>query len=68
MAVPNSTHELHSTLLVLHAKFSKRQATEENEYLITELRNGINDVKQIIDVFKDFIGNRPPAGENTVHP
>lgn len=46
-------------LLTLHAKFSKRQATEENEYLITELRNGITDVTQIIVAFKDFIDSSP---------
>ena len=54
-----SLSELHRELLVLHAKYSKRQATEENEYLITELRNGINDVTQIIVAFKDFIVDTP---------
>jgi hypothetical protein len=54
-ALADLLHEL----LVLHAKFSKRQASEEKEYLVTELRNGIADVTQIIVAFKDFIGNSP---------
>ena len=47
--------ELRDILLEFHAKYSKREITEMNEYYVTELRSGIDDVTQIIVAFKDFI-------------
>ncbi len=55
VACVGALSELRGALLHLHVRFSKRKATEENEYCITQLRNGINDVTQIIVAFKDFI-------------
>lgn len=47
---------LRSVLLAQYSKYTKRQVTEDNEYCIAELRNGITEVTQIIVAFKDFIG------------
>lgn len=54
---------LRSVLLVQYAKYSKRQVTEDNEYCIAELRNGIAEVTQIIVAFKDFIGTSTPVSK-----
>jgi hypothetical protein len=60
VASVSALSELRTTLLALHAKYSKRQNTEQNEYYVTELRSGIDDVTQIIVAFKDFIGSSLP--------
>lgn len=63
VASVSALSELRTTLLALHAKYAQRQNTELNEYYVTELRNGINDVTQIIVAFKDFIGNSLPMAK-----
>ena len=47
---------LRVSLLEYHAKLLKRRAGEENEFCVSELRNGIDEVTQIIIAFQDFIG------------
>jgi predicted phosphodiesterase len=64
VASVGSLFELLKNLLSLHAKYSKRQPTDENEYLVTELRNGITDINQIIVAFKDFIDKGSQAAES----
>jgi len=64
VASVGSLSELLKELLTLHAKYSKRQASGENEYLVTELRNGITDVTQIIIAFKDFIDKSPSLSKS----
>jgi len=56
IASVSALSELLKTLIELHEKYSNRQINELNEYCVTELRNGIDDVTQIIVSFKDFIG------------
>lgn len=54
---------LHNVLLDLYAKHSRRSRSYDTEFCITELREGINDIKQIIVAFRDFIGDKVPLGE-----
>lgn len=63
VATVSSLDKLRTAILALYEKFSKRQATVENEYCITELRKGINEVTQIIVAFKDFISNGAPVSK-----
>ena len=57
VASVNGLTELRRVLFDYHAKLTNRKATEENEYCITQLRSGINEIAQIIITFKDFIQN-----------
>ena len=59
---------LRSVLLAQYTKYSKRQVTEDNEYCIAELRNGITEVTQIIVAFKDFIGAGTPINKPSLTP
>ena len=47
--------ELRNSLIGYHSSLLKRQNSEQNEFFVTELRSGINDLTQIIVAFKDFI-------------
>ncbi len=57
VASVSALSDLRKALINLHGKYSQRQSTELNEYYVTELRSGINDITQIIEAFKDFIGS-----------
>ena len=61
VACASALADLRRALLTFHANISKRPATEDNEYCISELRHGIDDVTQIIVAFHDFIGNGAPS-------
>ncbi len=60
----NALSELRNKLLDLHAKYSIKKVTEHNEYCVTELRSGIEDVTQIIVAFKDFISSNLPIEQD----
>lgn len=47
--------ELRVALISYHEKLLKRAASYDNEFCVTELRSGIDDVTQIIVAFHDFI-------------
>ena len=51
--------EMLPSLFSLYAKLSKREASDENEKLITQLRTGITELTQLIVTFDEFLsGNR----------
>lgn len=43
------------TLLSMHSSLAKHSPSTHLEFCITELRNGINEINQIINAFEDFI-------------
>jgi hypothetical protein len=47
--------ELRDAAIRLHKKIALRQASAENEFRVTELRNGIEEITNIIVAFDEFI-------------
>jgi hypothetical protein len=50
-----SLAELRDAAIRLHKRIAERQASTENEFRVTELRSGIEDVTSIIVAFDEFI-------------
>jgi hypothetical protein len=47
--------ELRDAAIRLHKRIAQREATAENEFRVTELRNGIDEINNIIIAFEEFI-------------
>jgi hypothetical protein len=60
MACVESMASLRVAAMSLHERLSKRDVTAENEFNVTELRNGIYEVSQIIVTFEEFINPTRP--------
>jgi hypothetical protein len=63
MACVESLANLRAASMFLHERLSKREATADNEFTVTELRNGIYEVSQIIVTFEEFINPTRPHPE-----
>ncbi len=46
----------------LHAKMQRREFSADTEYLVTELRNGITEINQIVVTFEEFIKTDSSSG------
>ena len=55
MACVESMSPLRETAKSLHMRLSKREVTDDNEFMVTELRDGIYEISQIIVTFEEFI-------------
>lgn len=51
----DSMSDLRDAATSLHRILSAKEATADKEYVVTELRNGINEVTQLIVTFEEFI-------------
>jgi hypothetical protein len=64
MACVDSMAGLLKAAKAFHQNLSRRDITDDNEFLVTELRDGIQEVSQIIVTFEEFIN---PARPDTAH-
>jgi hypothetical protein len=55
--------EMLPTLFSLYEQFSKRDGSDKNKTLITQLRIGITELTQLIVTFDEFLSGTSPAGE-----
>jgi calcineurin-like phosphoesterase family protein len=55
MACVEPMSNLRVAAISLHKRISKREVTGENEFMTTELRDGIHEISEIIVTFEDFI-------------
>jgi len=53
--------DLRASAISFHKKVSKREVTAENEFMTTELRDGIHEVSEIIVTFEEFINPGRPS-------
>lgn len=55
IACVDSMSALREAAASLHQRLSKREVTDDNAFMVTELRDGIHEVSQIIVTFEEFI-------------
>jgi len=60
MACVEPMSALRTSAISLHKRISKREVTGENEFLSTELRDGIHEISEIIVTFEEFINPARP--------
>jgi hypothetical protein len=65
MACVDSMSGLREAAISLHQTLSKREVTADNEFIVTELRDGIHEVSQIIVTFEEFINPTRPQPHKT---
>ncbi len=61
IACVSSLPELKEALLALYIKYARRDANEEVEFCVSELRQGIEELSQMMTSFSDFIDSRSKA-------
>jgi len=55
MACVDSMSGLRMVAIEMHKSLSKRDVTSDNEFLVTELREGIHEISELIITFEEFI-------------